>query len=80
MVVKSFIKEPKLKIRKGSQEVYHHEDTLTEQEFFEQVQSGDILLMTTDDSKCALQRLVTNSEYDHIAMVLKFPNKSVKIF
>lgn len=36
--------------------------------------------MKTSDSKCAIQRLVTNSEYDHISMVVKFPNKTVKIF
>jgi hypothetical protein len=53
---------------------------LTEQEFFEIAESGDILLMKTNDSKCALQRLVTNSEYDHISMVIKFPNGCVKIF
>ena len=37
-------------------------------------------MMKTSDSKCAVQRLVTNSEYDHISMVIKFPNGTVKIF
>lgn len=36
--------------------------------------------MKTDDSKCALQRLVTNSDYDHISMVVKFSDNDVKIF
>ena len=36
--------------------------------------------MKTNDSKCALQRLMTNSQYDHISMVVKFPNGLVKIF
>ena len=60
-VIKSFLSHPKLKLRKGSQELYHNDDTLVEEEFFETAESGDILLMKTSDSKCALQRLVTNS-------------------
>lgn len=36
--------------------------------------------MKTDDSKCALQRLVTNSDYDHISMIVKFSDNDVKIF
>ena len=43
-------------------------------------ETGDILLMKTEDSSCALQRLVTNSEYDHVSMIVKFNNKDVKIF
>ena len=30
-VIKSFINQPKLKIRKGSQELYHHQDTLLQE-------------------------------------------------
>lgn len=43
-------------------------------------ETGDILLMKTEDAACALQRLVTNSEYDHVSMIVKFSNKDVKIF
>jgi len=36
--------------------------------------------MRTEDTKCALQRLVTSSEYDHVGMLIKFGNNQVKIF
>ena len=45
----------------------------------ETAETGDILLMTTTDTQCAIQRFVTNSEYDHIAMVVKFHGE-LKIF
>ena len=35
--------------------------------------------MSTNDSQSAVQRFLTNSEYDHIAMVVKFQDV-VKIF
>ena len=38
------------------------------------------MLMRTGDATCALQRLVTSSEYDHIAIVVRFAQGQVKIF
>jgi palmitoyltransferase len=35
--------------------------------------------MSTTDTQCAIQRFVTNSEYDHIGMIVNF-NGEVKIF
>jgi hypothetical protein len=35
--------------------------------------------MATTDTQCAIQRFVTNSEYDHIGLVVNF-NGEVKIF
>lgn len=36
--------------------------------------------MKTVDTSCAIQRLVTNSEYDHVSMVVKFGENDIKIF
>lgn len=42
-------------------------------------ETGDIILMSTTDTECAIQRFVTNSEYDHIGLIVKFHNE-IKIF
>lgn len=60
-------------------ELYQQKDAISEVEFLESAESGDIVLMSTSDAQCALQRFVTNSEYDHVAMVVRF-NGTVKIF
>lgn len=36
--------------------------------------------MRTESNKCALQRFITHSEYDHIAMVVKFADNQLKVF
>jgi len=59
--------------------LYNHKDTITEHDFLSSTQTGDLLLMSTNDSQSALQRFLTNSEYDHIAMVVRFQDV-VKIF
>lgn len=36
--------------------------------------------MKTGDTQSALQRFVTNSEYDHVGILIKFAHNQVKIF
>lgn len=52
--------------------LYDKEDTLTEEEFKEFAETGDILLFSTDNVAAKLQRGLTGSKYDHVAMVIKF--------
>ena len=59
--------------------LYQQKDTISEGEFLAGAESGDIVLMSTGEAQCALQRFVTNSEYDHVAMVVRFQG-GVKIF
>ena len=59
--------------------LYSQKDTITEHDFLSSAQTGDLLLMSTNDSPSAVQRFLTNSEYDHIAMVVRFQDV-VKIF
>ena len=42
--------------------------------------SGDILLFKCDNIMSGLQRTFTNSEYDHIAMFLRFANGQLVYF
>ena len=42
--------------------------------------SGDVLLFKCDNIMSGLQRTFTNSEYDHIAMFLRFANGQLVYF
>lgn len=72
-------KSGKVRFLECKRELYQQKDAISEVEFLESAESGDIVLMSTSDAQCALQRFVTNSEYDHVAMVVRF-NGTVKIF
>ena len=37
-------------------------------------------MKTGEDYCCSFQRMITHSDYDHIAMVMKFDNGDVKVF
>ena len=47
-------------------------DTISEKQFIEQADTGDILLFNCNHMGAKLTRTITNSQYDHIAMILKF--------
>ena len=42
--------------------------------------SGDVLLFKCNDIMSGIQRTITNSEYDHIAMFLRFANGQLVYF
>ena len=37
-------------------------------------------MKTKESSSCSLQRLVTNSEYDHVSLIIRFDNADLQIF
>ena len=45
---------------------------INEDQFFEDASLGDIILLQTNNSDCKRLRTLTWSEYDHIALVLKY--------
>ena len=53
---------------------YHRfwrKDYLSEKDFRDRAETGDIILMRGRKNMAALQRAITQEEYDHIAIVLK---------
>lgn len=58
---------------------YQLSDTITEDEFINVAETGDILLFLTDHTSGKLQRLFTQSNYDHVAMVIKL-NGELMVF
>ena len=53
---------------------------LTNQEFLAMAETGDILLFQGKSKGSALQRFITWSKYDHVAVVLKCMDDKVLIF
>jgi len=51
----------KIKFKNMISHIYKEKDTVLESEFINAAETGDIVLMKTRDSQCALQRFVTNS-------------------
>eukprot|EP00811_Abedinium_folium_P037216 NODE_9852_length_1394_cov_9.374901.p1 GENE.NODE_9852_length_1394_cov_9.374901~~NODE_9852_length_1394_cov_9.374901.p1 ORF type:complete len:406 (-),score=104.07 NODE_9852_length_1394_cov_9.374901:177-1322(-) len=45
-----------------------------ESEMIEQAESGDIMLFSGKDRPCAVTRVLTNSEYDHVGLLLRQAN------
>lgn len=52
--------------------MYLQKDSLTEEEFVESAETGDILLFKTDNLAAKLQRGISGSDYDHVGMVVRF--------
>lgn len=52
------------------------DDQITERDFLENSKTGDLLLYTTHGFFPRVTRGATNSNYDHVAMVVKSINKS----
>lgn len=51
---------------------YACSDTISERQFTSQAETGDILLFYTRHIGAQIQRVLTNSDFDHVAMVVKF--------
>ena len=47
------------------------ENTISEEEFLKESKTGDLLLYTSHGFLPSVTRSATNSEYDHVAMVVK---------
>ena len=71
--------ERKLCLKTNLKPFYEAADTITEEEFAQTAQSGDILLFLTDHTAGKLQRFFTQSNYDHVAMIIRI-NGEVMVF
>ena len=60
--------------------LYNCKDSMTEKQFLNTAETGDILLFHTKNTGATIQRVLTNSEYDHVAMVVKFRKKETMVF
>ena len=60
--------------------LYDSKDTISEKQFIQAAQTGDILLFYTKNTGAQLQRFFTNSDFDHVAMVVKFRKNDLMIF
>lgn len=71
----------KIYLKKDISCIYAEKNLLLEKEFLDEAQTGDILIMKTkENSSCSIQRLVTNSEYDHVSLVVRLENEEIQIF
>lgn len=52
--------------------IYDSKDTIAEKHFIQAAETGDILLFHTKNTGAQIQRLITNSDFDHVAMIVKF--------
>ncbi|KRX02643.1 hypothetical protein PPERSA_11983 [Pseudocohnilembus persalinus] len=59
---------------------YYENDSLTESQFKEEAETGDIILFETDNFGSRMQRKFTNSKFDHVGLVIKFSDVDVRIF
>lgn len=59
--------------------LYEFSDTITEGEFERVAETGDILLFLTDHTAGKIQRFLTSSSYDHVAMVIRL-NGDLMVF
>ena len=50
------------------------------QEFINRVSNGDLLLFQSNNIGAKMQRVVSNSEYDHVAILLRYDNDEIYLF
>jgi len=60
--------------------IYDSQDTISEKQFIHTAETGDILLFYTKNTGARFQRFITNSDFDHVAMVVKFKKNDLMIF
>lgn len=66
-------------IDKKDAKLYRNIDMISESDFLENCQTGDILLFRTNNSTAKLQRSLTGSKFDHVGMVVSFDGE-VSVF
>jgi hypothetical protein len=55
-------------------------DHLTESQFLAEADTGDVLLFRGSHSSSKLTRAVTNSYFDHVAIVIKFDQNTDEVY
>lgn len=79
-MIKYHAKEKKLLLKTLVKPLYNCQDSMTEKEFCRIAETGDILLFYTRNTGAKIQRAITNSDFDHVAMVVKFRKNETMIF
>jgi len=59
------------------QKAFWKESKISEQYFLDNADTGDILLFRSRNFASKLQRMVTSSNYDHVALVLRYSNNNI---
>ncbi|CAD8075791.1 unnamed protein product [Paramecium primaurelia] len=72
--IDTYRQHPKLQYYIRPFEDYYKKRLIHNQQFLEMAQTGDILLFQGKHISCKAQRMVTRSQYDHVAMILKYTN------
>lgn len=57
--------------------VVFQDDRISEKEFVRMADTGDLILFRGKAFESRLQRVVTGSEYDHVAIVLKYSTSDI---
>jgi hypothetical protein len=73
-------KENKVMIKTLVKPLYDSKDTIAEKSFIQTAETGDILLFYTKNTGAQFQRWITNSDFDHVAMVVKFGKNDLMVF
>ncbi|CAD8048153.1 unnamed protein product [Paramecium sonneborni] len=75
-MIKKFIvnnrKKPIMKFYLNPFNNYYKKRLITNDQFRQMSQTGDILLFQTKSCSSKIQRILTRSNYDHVAMILKY--------
>ncbi|CAD8052524.1 unnamed protein product [Paramecium sonneborni] len=58
---------------------YYKKRLITNDQFRQMSQTGDILLFQTKSCSSKIQRLLTRSNYDHVAMILKYQSGAIYV-
>ncbi|CAK56034.1 unnamed protein product (macronuclear) [Paramecium tetraurelia] len=83
LLIKKFIdnvrQNPVVKFYLNPFSKYYKKRLITNDQFRQMCQTGDILLFQTKSYSSKLQRLVTRSNYDHVAMILKYQSGAIYV-
>ncbi|CAD8128527.1 unnamed protein product [Paramecium sonneborni] len=71
---------PKNKLNQLEIPRYFGFNVISEDYFLKIVESGDLLLFETNNTGAKLQRVFTNTKYDHVAIAIKMANKYLFVF
>ncbi|CAD8080464.1 unnamed protein product [Paramecium primaurelia] len=71
---------PKNKLQLQEVSRYFGFNVISEEYFLKIVESGDLLLFETNNTGAKLQRVFTNTKYDHVAIAIKMANKYLFVF
>ncbi|CAD8097940.1 unnamed protein product [Paramecium primaurelia] len=71
---------PKQQLQLQEVQKYFGINVISEDYFLKIVETGDLLLFETNNTGAKLQRVFTNTKYDHVAIAIKMANKYLFVF